>query len=258
MRELIYRKVVKNQTDFAEKLGYNKTYISRLFNEHEPMSDKIATEMETVFKLQKHWLMTGKGGADPVFLTSPSGPTSRPTTNAFPLGPTDDDVTERSKSGNEFISIGAGRWVMLVPKVDQFGYGGYLVGYKDPEYIEHLPKHSIIVNEKHRGRYRSFEMRGDSMYNGEEDSIKEGDTVTGREINKQYWTSKLHIHKYKEYIIVHKEGIIIKEIIAHDPVAGIITIHSKNPDKTLYPDEQISLADVNELHNVIEVSKPRR
>lgn len=61
LRELKYRGVVQNQTDFGDKLSYSKTYISRLFNEHEPLTGLIATEMETLFRLNKKWLLTGEG-----------------------------------------------------------------------------------------------------------------------------------------------------------------------------------------------------
>ena len=166
--------------------------------------------------------------------------------------------TERTKGGNEFIDIGHGRYIMLVPFVDEYAYGGYLVGFKDSEYIDNLPKHSMIVSEKHLGTYRTFTMRGDSMYNGENDSIEEGDKVTGRMIAQKLWKSRLHINKFKEFIIVCENGIIVKEITIHDLDTHTITIHSKNPDKDLYPDETIDLADVRELYNVIEVTKPRK
>lgn len=175
--------------------------------------------------------------------------------NVYPLGPVGNDATETAKSGNEFIDIGNGRYVMLVPKVDQYAYGGYLVGFKDPEYMESLPKHAIITSSMHKGKYAAFEMRRDSMYNGEDDGIKEGDIVVARSISKDFWNSKLHIRKFSVYVIVHKEGILVKEIIEHDAEKGIITIHSKNPDKKEYPDEEISLADVNELYNVVQVTK---
>lgn len=184
--------------------------------------------------------------------------TIKPTSNAFPLGPIDDEETETTKSGNKFIDLGSGQYAMLVPLVSEYAYNGYLVGFRDPEYLESLPRHTIIVNERHHGKYCTFVARGDSNNNGEPDAIEEGDKVTGRSISKQYWKSKLHTHRYKEFVINHKEGILIKEIIAHDVENGIITIHAKNPDKKLYPDVQINLADVDEIFNVVEVSKPRR
>lgn len=171
---------------------------------------------------------------------------------AFDLG-----KTETTKSGNVFIEAGDGMYVMLVPLVHEYAYGGYLKGFADPEYIGELPKHSIMVTAKHKGIYRTFAMRGDSMDNGLSDSIQSGDKVTGRLVDKSYWSSKLHLHKFKEFIIHHKDGIIIKEIVRHDVENGIIIIHSKNPDKLEYPDAEIKLADCLELYNVIEVSKTR-
>lgn len=177
--------------------------------------------------------------------------------NAQDLGAIDDELTEENASGNEFIDAGAGNYVMLTPLIEEYAQAGYLGGFANQEYIEELPRHPIIVTSKHKGVYRSFRVVGHSMSSGTETSINEGDIVTGRLIDQAFWKSKFHIHRFKEYIIVHKEGILVKEISEHDIVNGKITIHSTNPDKEKYPDDVIDLKDVNQIFNVIQVTKPR-
>jgi hypothetical protein len=95
------------------------------------------------------------------------------------------------------------------------------------------------------------------MNSGGSDSIESGDRVTGRVIDPSYWNSRFHFHRFKEYIIVHKEGILVKQIIDHDVEKGIIKIHSTNPDKALYPDDDLKLEDIRQILNVVEVSKKR-
>jgi len=178
--------------------------------------------------------------------------------NSRVLGAMDGGEIGKTSSGVDYMEMGDGRYLVFVPLVTEYSYGGYLRGYKDPEYVENMPKHSIVVSAKPHGIYVSFEMLGDSMDNGLKDAIEQGDTVTGRLIDKKFWTSKLHLHRYREYTIVHKGGIITKEIYKHDVEQGIIYIRSKNEDKSEFPDDVIYLKDVEQLYNVIEVSKKRK
>lgn len=183
-----------------------------------------------------------------------------PRREALPLGGYgDDDAIEYTKGGNQYIDLGGGSYVMITKIVEERAWGGYLHGYKDPEYVESLPVHGITVNQIPRGKYTSFEMVGYSMDDGEERAIKPGDIVTGRYVDPMlYVHSKLHLKTYKEWVIVHIDGIVVKEITAHDVEKGIIYIHSYNPDKNEFPDDYFFLKDVRELHNIIKVTKDRK
>lgn len=165
------------------------------------------------------------------------------------------DAEEYSKGGNEFVSMGSGRYLMLIPLVHEYAYGGYQTGFSDVTFIESLPKHPIVVEEKHKGTYRAFVVKGDSMSNDTSDSIDAGDIVIGRKIEKHLWSlNKLHLHKFKEFVIHTVHGILIKQIIAHDPEMGTVTISSYNPE---YPVSTIAVDDIVELFNVVQVNKTR-
>lgn len=145
--------------------------------------------------------------------------------------------------------------IIYVPLVNQYAYAGYLCGYADAEYIESLPTIPFIVDQEAHGKYMAFEVKGDSMDDGTDEAYKEGDRLLCREIYQQYWAeSKLHIRKW-DFVIVHKEGILIKRIIDHDVENYTITIHSLN---SFYPDRVLELKDVRQIFNVIEMSRPRR
>lgn len=147
---------------------------------------------------------------------------------------------------------------MVVPLVNEYAYAGYLSGYKDPEYLDELPKHTIIVDKHHKGSYRAFEVVGDSMDNNTNESIMDRSIATGREIQQHLWTSKFHTHRFKDYVIVHKtQGIIIKRIINHDIETGVITCHSLNPNKQIYADFDIHLDDVKQMFNIVVVTQKR-
>ena len=140
------------------------------------------------------------------------------------------------------------------PLVSQKAYAGYLSGFADPEYMESLPTATFIVDHTPHGNYVVFEVKGDSMNDGTEDSYKEGDRVLCREVQMHLWAdSKLHFNKW-DFVIVCSEGVLLKRIIAHDVENKTITIHSLN---SLYPDKVISLCDVRQILNVVQQMRPR-
>lgn len=146
-------------------------------------------------------------------------------------------------------------YVINVPLVNQYAQAGYLYGYQDTAYMDTLPTIPLIVDHEARGNYVAFEVRGDSMNDGTEDSFLEGDRLLCREIATHLWAdSKLHIRKW-DFVIVHEEGILVKRIIEHDVENHTITIHSLND---MYPDRVISLAEVKQIFNVIELQRARR
>lgn len=134
--------------------------------------------------------------------------------------------------------------VVYIPLVNQYAYAGYLDGYTDITYMEQLPKIPFIVDREGLGNYIAFEVKGDSMNNGTEESYLEGDRLYCREIQPHLWVnSKLHLRKW-DFVIVHTDGIIIKRIIDHNVENHTITIHSLND---MYPDRVIDLGEVKQI-----------
>ena len=146
-------------------------------------------------------------------------------------------------------------YIINVPLVNQYAQAGYLCGYEDAAYMATLPTIPFIVDHEAQGNYVAFEVKGDSMNDGTEDSYLEGARLLCREIQSHLWvTSKLHIRKW-DFVIVHQEGILVKRIIDHNVDSHTITIHSLND---MYPDRVIDLAEVKQIFNVIELQRPRR
>jgi phage repressor protein C with HTH and peptisase S24 domain len=167
------------------------------------------------------------------------------------------DPNDYDNDGTRFEELPDGTFRMRVPVIPHKAFAGYLRGFQDPEYYEDLEHVSIEVFKQHRAHYLAFEVRGDSMTTLEPEffrkSIFDGVKVVGRELARHQWAYKLHTHSYDAWIIVHKtEGILIKQIINHDVEKGIITIHSLNPDKDQYPDQDLSLDDVEQIFNVVK------
>lgn len=168
--------------------------------------------------------------------------------NAVDLGFLEEDQT------STLIEISPGRYRMKVELVPIYAQAGYLTDYCDTEFLEDLPVHYFTTDQPAKGQYRAFETYGDSMDNGDVlEAIPSGIIIIGREVDSKYWTSKLHNHKWKNWIFVHKtEGIIVKQIVEQNLDNGNITLRSLNPNKDKYPDFTINLNDVKQIYNVIK------
>ncbi|MDR3010768.1 MAG: LexA family transcriptional regulator [Sphingobacterium sp.] len=245
--------------EFASLLGVREQVYSRIKKGEYPIGLTMKTRIQQAFPhIQYDWLVYGKGErigggtlvqSDSISMVSIG--------NGKSIGYFSDDVKFIDENKNNiFFEVSPGRYLMQTKLVTEKAKAGYLSGFGDAEYMDDLPAHFITVNEFHKGAYRSFEVSGDSMTDGTDASVLDGDIVTGRLIKRELWQSKFHTHKYRYWVVVHKyEGVIIKEIAHHDVNNGILTLRSLNADKTRYPDFEVSLDDVDQIFNVVDISR---
>ena len=139
---------------------------------------------------------------------------------------------------------------MNIPFVPVHAQGGYTKGYGDLEYIDSLPTIPVMVDKNYRGKYRVFEVAGDSMDDGSRNALYDGDKILCREVKRELWTSKLHITKWFFVICILNDGITVKKITDHNVQTGEITCHPLNP---IFEDFTINLSEVVELYNVIKI-----
>lgn len=230
---LISQGVAGNQEEVAQHMGYNASSLSQIVTGKKPVSEKFVRNL---------CALSDKLNVDYLLMTS----------DDMLL---DDGVRPSSAIRPDAQHMEAAN-VKNIPMVSQYAYAGYLSGYSDKEYLESLPTVPFIVSHEAKGSYVCFEVKGDSMDDGTQDSILDGDRLLCREVAQHLWaTNKLHIRKW-DFVIVHRtDGILVKRIAAHDIERGVITIHSLNPE---YPDRPISLADIVQIFNVVEVSRSRK
>lgn len=219
--------------------GLNNATIGNIINKNTKPHDTTAQKICDYFDVDIDWFYTGRGHMK-----------STPKRDIAVLNLVEDELEEHGN--NKFIPIDNGQKIMLVPFVDQPAQAGFISGFDDAYFIEHLPYHPILVDSYHKGDYFAFKVVGDSMNDGTNNSIEERSIVTGRVIDKSLWGSKFHIHKFKNYIIVHQGGILVKEIVDQDVEKGTITIHSLN---SLYKDEVINLDECLMILNIVDINK---
>lgn len=223
---IIFEKIAKTRKEIAQMIGYTESSFSQIINSKVPLSDSFVKNLSNIdHRINVNWLFTGEG-----------------------------EMLNQEKLEPNAILIENPNFIM-VSVVGQYAAAGYLAGFADEAYIEELPKVPFFIDHEVKGNYMGFEVRGDSMDDNSVNSIIEGDTLICRQIKPDLWHNKLHIQKWY-FVIVHKEeGIIVKQIVDHNPETGDITIHSLN---SFYPDRVLNLRDVAQLFNVVQINrKPR-
>jgi len=258
--EILRTELGLTKRDMANKLGVHEGNYGRMERGEINISAQTKINIAKAFpEYNLEWIVSNKGDRD------------KKEVRTKPIKYNGNDFAERLNKAREmdllamsptfspettenspFIDLGNGQYNMIVPLVEQAAQAGYAsMGWQDVEYIAELPKHSIIVDKYHRGKYFAFRVYGSSMDDGTINSIPEGSIVTGREIKRELWRSKFHIHKFKYYVIVTNDGIVVKQITDHDVENGIITCHSLN-DR--YQDFDLNLDEINQILNVVDIS----
>lgn len=216
----------ENTNSFASKIGVSQSTIATALKRNKGVNSEFIEKIFIAFPIVNYdWLLSGKG-----------------------------EMFKKNEPKQEAIFIENPN-IIMVPLVGQYAYAGYLCGFKDSEYMETLPQIPVIADHELKGDYLSFEVRGDSMDNGTDESLKEGDILVSRIVRQDYWKSKLHINQW-DFVIVHKtEGILIKRITEHNIETGEIMVHSLNP---FYDDRILNIKDVAQIFNVVQVLRSRR
>lgn len=245
-----------SQGDFAKKISVDRSNLSTLERGARKLGPNISFKITQAFGVNPRWLETGEGE---MFLKESVQESNRPKIEsngehfAYLPDPEDHVPTSHGNGGVTYTELGGGKYLMTIPVVDQYAFAGYLAGFADAEYLEDLPKVSIMVDKEYNGIYRGFRVRGESMTDGTADSIFDKMVVAGRQIEREFYDrNRLHLKKWRFYVVVTLEGILVKEILEHDVIAGTLQLRSLNPNKREYPDFTIRMEKVIEIYNIVK------
>lgn len=122
---------------------------------------------------------------------------------------------------------------------------GYLIGLEEKHPIE--LKKMLVPKEFEKGFYKVIEIEGDSMNDGTPRSICDGDKLLLKEVDGGNYLEKKLPYRNNLFVIVSKEGIVCKQIIAQDIEKRCIVCHSFN---TLHSDYEIPFDDIYQLFYV--------
>lgn len=220
VRELV-KELSNGVSDFASKIGTHQSTLSRALAEGNTLGDGLINKIVIAFDIKKDWIMTGVG------------------------------EKYEKKSSQDINEVSYGDFIVMnVPLVSRYAYDDYLNNYLDDDYVNRLPKFPFSKGGE-QGRYIAFEMEGDSMID-DTDRYIEGAILLCREIPKSLWGQITQYMKKWDFVIVHKEGILIKRVVNHDVENHRLTLHSLNP---LYSDRVVDLVDVRQIFNVVKLQR---
>jgi len=227
----------------SKKGNISAATLSRLLKQNSKPNSETISKICNYFEISEAWLLSGNGDkyidASKLIVN-----------DAYSI-----DVHTNSNA-NQFIKLPNGQYLMTMPLAEFSIQAGLLDHYQDLEFLADMQQHSIIVEKPVKGRYIAFRVKGDSMEDGSNESISQNSIVSTRELNRQYWLSKLRTKDFPYWVIYTSQSKypLLKEITNHDVENGIITCHSLN-DSPEYGDFPLSINDIQALFYVIDVSK---
>lgn len=222
--EIKYREGI-TQKAISEALGFkNQSYLSDLANGRFPLSEGVSERISELYTyISKDWLLTGEGSM--LLPKEPKG-------NATMVDPSDIN------------------WIS-VPVVPYRAMAGSTGWYEDVFAEDWAERRTVMAPQgANPSDYVIFTVTGDSML----PNLADGDEILSKHVPFDYYKdNRLHIYNHSIWIIATmREGILIKNITAHDVEQRTITCHSYNP---MYPDFTINLEDVSDIYHAVSLSR---
>lgn len=222
--EIKYREGI-TQKAISEALGFkNQSYLSDLANGRFPLSEGVSERISELYTyISKDWLLTGEGS---MLLTK------EPKGNATMVNPSDIN------------------WI-TVPVIPYGAMAGSTGWYEDVFAEDWAERRTVMAPQGAKpSDYVIFTVTGDSML----PNLADGDEILSKHVPFDYYKdNRLHIYNHSIWIIATmREGILIKNITAHDVEQRTITCHSYNP---MYPDFTINLEDVSDIYHAVSLSR---
>lgn len=129
---------------------------------------------------------------------------------------------------NEAVPVENSNW-MEVPMITVEAQAGYLDSLIENSNYEYMNDATTIIlpKEMDSGNYIVFEVRGDSMDDGTSRSLRNGDRILCKELQRHHWVNRLHFRQYL-FVFVCLDGIVVKQVVDHDTNTGTIRCRSWN------------------------------
>ncbi len=219
IKKLIDERIVTGQSDLARKTDQTAQNISNIMTGYRKPGKKFITKLVAAF----------------------------PEANEFIFG----GIAPATKPKYKEAKLIENNELMSIPLVHERAHAGFSEMWGDREWMDELP--TVVMDKRTDGTYVAFEVVGDSMDFDGRNAIQEGDIIIVRELQHHHWRNKLHVPEIFVIVLKH-DGILVKEVIAHDVEKGIITCHSFN---SYYSDIQVNLNDVVKLYYYKELRRRR-
>lgn len=228
------RKIIDNERlsveAFAGFTSISKNTLDSMFKKKTNPSFENLTKIITSYpKYSTDWLLTGKGQ----MLKQDGG-----------------ESFLRNEAGVKYAELSMRNFRLRVPFVSARLYGNYIKECDSLQFVNSLDEIDFVVDELSPESYVAFEMKGDSMDDGSKYSICDRDVVLARRVAKADWDIVLNTKMSTYWILVLKNAIVCKEVVAKNVDKKQLTCHSLNPSPE-YADFTLGYTDVVQLYVVV-------
>lgn len=238
---------------FEKEIGASNGYVNNISKSIG--GSKLQRILSAFPDLSQRWLMDGEG---PMLIDgqpSQQPPKAPDVPEYLSNAVRSEDVTDlvyaaENKHGGIFYRDQRGQLYMSAPRVPYAAYAQYPNPADSLEPNGEWGRVIYKVDKVAHGCYLSFDIKGDSMDNGNRLSLQDGDSVLARELERDNWRT-LRVGDHRFWVLVFGSSVLVKEIIAFNPTTGDITCHSLNPSPE-YQDFNLNLDEVRHLYYVIK------
>ncbi|MFY9159637.1 XRE family transcriptional regulator [Aquirufa ecclesiirivi] len=221
------RKISRYQ--LSKLTGISQTALSGIVNNKNKPNSSTVSLIAKELEINSDWLLTGVGSMKSLSVTGTNG------------------VLNKKQ---EVKQVDSSKF-MEVPYVSAIAQAGFMNGH----FYNHLEELDtmLLPQEFEKGNYIVVEIVGESMNDGTDKSINDGDKLLLKEVEMPLNGHGLNFRQ-NIFVIVSHEGIVCKQITKHDVEKGIITLHSWNSS---YEDYQLNLSSVQKLFYVKKIVERR-
>ena len=199
-----------NKAKIAKHLGVKPPFITKL-SQGKPFGSEVANKISEKYGYSLDFILTGK-----------------------------ENINQKGNIEPENLEPIPFDSYMMVEYEDLATSAGYL-GINNLHVLPDTKKR-LVPKEFERGKYLVVRVDGHSMEDGSSMSIPDGTEILIRQINLDPNT-KLPIRN-NLFVVVSKDGVVLKQIIEHNIEEGYIRCHSYNPN---FRDYIIPLTDVLQI-----------
>jgi transcriptional regulator with XRE-family HTH domain len=234
----------------ANEIGKQASTITRIQNGSSQSSVHTLELIANIFGVSRAWLQTGVGSK----FDNMQGAGGNNTINGNLVKA---ELMQRLEvvhfKGNIFLRTPFNKYLLLVPVLDEIEQEELIINPDKQLDLETLSRYPVSMSTPTSGDFLGFNIRPDDQLNKllNWDILEKEVLFVGREIKKKLWFKQYFFHRHKLYIIIHKRGLLIREIVSQPNSEAKFKLRSFSQDNEKI--EEVSLHDCHKLYSVIFV-----
>lgn len=147
--------------------------------------------------------------------------------------------------------LAPGKYLVTVPLVISKYQNDYIKEHNNETFIKGLPSIGFVIDQVAMAQYAAFEIVNGSMENGTRDGLPINSIVLGKLIDHGKMYGMIKDNPKMFWIIVHKKGIMCKQILSYDKKGKTIVCHNLKPSPE-YADFEIPLDEVFQFFSILK------